>query len=218
MKLKKENIIPSATFETILVPKLKKGTDNKLIFIRTNDNPQITEITYSDKSLGKYATRNFNEIILLFFKKLAKFNNGSPENVEQKLDKLEKVYLVDKSFVDRQLESAKNYPSFNNSYVDNSESEKAILQNFTSYPLEYNDDEVNDIIGLTEKQNIIRQTLEEQNLLMKDLASAIGINVNTLRSQASKNDVSSQTKKSIELYLENIQLKRELSKLKNNTK
>ena len=189
MKLKKENIIPSATFETILVPKLKKGTDNKLIFIRTNDNPQITEITYSDKSLGKYATRNFNEIILLFFKKLAKFNNGSPENVEQKLDKLEKVYLVDKSFVDRQLESAKNYPSFNNSYVDNSESEKAILQNFTSYPLEYNDDEVNDIIGLTEKQNIIRQTLEEQNLLMKDLASAIGINVNTLRSQASKNDV-----------------------------
>ncbi len=207
-------VIPSATKDTLIVPKLKKGIDGKLVFKEIHNLGSFeVEIIYADKSLGRYVTRNFNEIILLFFKKLAKFNNGSPENVEQKLDKLEKVYLVDKSFVDRQLESAKNYPSFNNSYVDNSESEKVILQNFTSYPLEYNVDEVNDIIGLTEKQNIIRQTLEEHNLLMKDLASAIGINVNTLRSQSSKNDVTSQTKKSIELYLENIQLKRELKKL-----
>ena len=51
---------------------------------------------------------------------------------------------------------------------------------------------------------------------MKDLASAIGINVNTLRSQASKNDVPSQTKKSIELYIENIKLKKELEKYKKN--
>jgi transcriptional regulator with XRE-family HTH domain len=50
----------------------------------------------------------------------------------------------------------------------------------------------------------------------KDLASAIGINVNTLRSQASKNDVPSQTKKSIELYIENIKLKKELEKYKKN--
>lgn len=211
MKLKKENIIPSANSGTIRVPKLKKGSNSKLLFKKIH-NPMWfeVEIIYADKSLGKYATNNFNEIILLFFEKLAKYNNGAVENVGTKLGKLEKNYLIDKNFVDEQIQNAKNFSN-------KDELEKKIIQNNTSYPLEYSDDEVNDIIGLTEKQNIIRRTLEEQNLLMKDLASAVGINVNTLRSQASKNDIPSQTKKSIELYIENIQLKRELNKYRNNT-
>ena len=170
----------------------------------------IVEIIYSEKSLGQYNTICLNQIILLFFKKLAKFNHGSPENVEEKLEKLEKTYLADKSFIDEQLAKAENFPN-----KDTLKNE--IIQNNISYPLEYSDDEVNDIIGLTEKQNIIRRTLDEYNILMKDLASAIGMNVNTLRSQASKNDVSSQTTRSIELYIENIQLKKELEKYIDNT-
>jgi hypothetical protein len=167
------------------------------------------EIIYADKSLGRYKTTNFNEIILMFFQKLAKHNNGSPEFVELKLSKLEKNYLIDKIFIDNQLQNAENFS-------DKDDLKNKIIQNFISYPLEYSDKDVNYIIGLTEKYNIIRRTLEEQNLLMKDLASAIGINVNTLRSQASKNDVPSQTKKSIELYIENIKLKKELEKYKKN--
>lgn len=207
----KVNVVPSANSGTIRVPKLKKGSNSKLVFKEIHNHMWFeVEIIYADKSLGKYETNNFNEIILLFFEKLAKYNNGIPENVEAKLGKLKKNYLLDKNFVDEQIQKAENFSN-------KDDLKKLIIQNNTSYPLEYSDDEVNDIIGVTEKQNIIRRTLEEHNLLMKDLASAIGINVNTLRSQASKNDVPSQTKKSIELYIENIQLKRELNKYKNNT-
>lgn len=207
----KANVVPSANPGTIRIPKLKKGSNSKLVFKKIH-NPMWfeVEIVYAEKSLGKYATNNFNEIILLFFEKLAKYNNGTAENVETKLDRLEKNYLTDKNSVDKQVQNAENFSNKDDLI-------NQILQSNTSYPLEYNDDEVNNIIGLTEKQNIIRRTLEEQNLLMKDLASAIGINVNTLRSQASKNDVPSQTKKSIELYIENIQLKKELNKYRNNT-
>jgi len=207
----KVKVIPTATSGTILVPKLKKGTDSKLLFKKIH-NPMafIVEIIYSEKSLGQYNTICLNQIILLFFKKLAKFNHGSPENVEEKLEKLEKTYLADKSFIDEQLAKAENFPN-----KDTLKNE--IIKNNISYPLEYSDDEVNDIIGVTEKQNIIRRTLDEYNILMKDLASAIGMNINTLRSQASKNDVTSQTTRSIELYIENIQLKMELEKYKNNT-
>lgn len=210
MKLKKENIIPSANSGTMRVPKLKKGSNSKLLFKKIH-NPMWfeVEIIYADKSLGRYKTTNFNEIILMFFQKLAKHNNGSPEFVELKLSKLEKNYLIDKIFIDNQLQNAENFS-------DKDDLKNKIIQNFISYPLEYSDKDVNYIIGLTEKYNIIRRTLEEQNLLMKDLASAIGINVNTLRSQASKNDVPSQTKKSIELYIENIKLKKELEKYKKN--
>ncbi|MDK2082024.1 hypothetical protein [Aliarcobacter butzleri] len=206
----KPTLIPSATKDTLIVPKLKKGIDGKLVFKKI-DNPMVfeVEIIYSDKSLGRYNTTNFNEIILMFFEKLAKHNNGSPEFVELKLSKLEKNYLIDKIFIDNQLQNAENFS-------DKDDLKNKIIQNFISYPLEYSDKDVNYIIGLTEKYNIIRRTLEEQNLLMKDLASAIGINVNTLRSQASKNDVPSQTKKSIELYIENIKLKKELEKYKKN--
>ena len=206
----KPTLIPSATKDTLIVPKLKKGIDGKLVFKKIDYHMCLeVEIIYADKSLGRYKTTNFNEIILMFFQKLAKHNNGSPEFVELKLSKLEKNYLIDKNFIDNQLQNAENFS-------DKDDLKNKIIQNFISYPLEYSDKDVNYIIGLTEKYNIIRRTLEEQNLLMKDLASAIGINVNTLRSQASKNDVPSQTKKSIELYIENIKLKKELEKYKKN--
>lgn len=206
----KPTLIPSATKDTLIVPKLKKGIDGKLVFKKIDYHMWFeVEIIYADKSLGRYKTTNFNEIILMFFQKLAKHNNGSPEFVELKLSKLEKNYLIDKIFIDNQLQNAENFS-------DKDDLKNKIIQNFISYPLEYSDKDVNYIIGLTEKYNIIRRTLEEQNLLMKDLASAIGINVNTLRSQASKNDVPSQTKKSIELYIENIKLKKELEKYKKN--
>ncbi len=210
MKLKKENIIPTATTGTIRVPKLKKNTDNKLLFKKTNSHPLFIEMIYSDKSLGTYETNNFNEIILLFFKKLAKFNNGSPDDVDEKLEKLEKVYLIEKDLITEALSKVENFS--NKDTLKNK-----IIQNNTSYPLEYSDETINNIIGLIEKQNIIRRTLDEYNLLMKDLASAIGINVNTLRSQASKNDVSSQVTRGIELYIENTQLKEELERYRNNT-
>ncbi|MGJ0338587.1 hypothetical protein [Aliarcobacter cryaerophilus] len=203
-------VIPSATKDTLIVPKIRKGIDGKLVFKKIAYHMCLeVEIIYADKSLGRYLTTNFNEIILMFFEKLAKHNNGSPEFVELKLSKLEKNYLIDKNFIDNQLKNAENFS-------DKDDLKNKIIQNFISYPLEYSDKDVNYIIGLTEKYNIIRRTLEEQNLLMKDLASAIGINVNTLRSQASKNDVPSQTKKSIELYIENIKLKKELEKYKKN--
>ena len=203
-------VIPSATKDTLIVPKIRKGIDGKLVFKKIDYHMCLeVEIIYADKSLGRYKTTNFNEIILMFFQKLAKHNNGSPEFVELKLSKLEKNYLIDKIFIDNQLQNAENFS-------DKDDLKNKIIQNFISYPLEYSDKDVNYIIGLTEKYNIIRRTLEEQNLLMKDLASAIGINVNTLRSQASKNDVPSQTKKSIELYIENIKLKKELEKYKKN--
>ena len=206
----KPTLIPSATKDTLIVPKLKKGIDGKLVFKKIDYHMWFeVEIIYADKSLGRYKTTNFNEIILMFFQKLAKHNNGSPEFVELKLSKLEKNYLIDKIFIDNQLQNAENFS-------DKDDLKNKIIQNFISYPLEYSDKDVNYIIGLTEKYNIIRRTLEEQNLLMKDLASAIGINVNTLRSQASKNDVPSQTKKSIELYIENIKLKKEIKKYKKN--
>lgn len=206
----KPTLIPSATKDTLIVPKLKKGIDGKLVFKKIDYHMWFeVEIIYADKSLGRYKTTNFNEIILMFFQKLAKHNNGSPEFVELKLSKLEKNYLIDKIFIDNQLQNAENFS-------DKDDLKNKIIQNFISYTLEYSDKDVNYIIGLTEKYNIIRRTLEEQNLLMKDLASAIGINVNTLRSQASKNDVPSQTKKSIELYIENIKLKKELEKYKKN--
>ena len=207
MKIKKENIIPTATSGTIRIPKLKKETDNKLLFKGISNHPLFIEIIYADKSLGTYEANNFNEIILLFFEKLAKFNNGSPNKVKEKLEQLEKVYLLNKNFVDEQLLNAENFP---NKDILKDE----ITKNNLSYPLEYTDMKINDIIGVSEKQNIIRKTLDEHNLLMKDLASAIGININTLRSQSSKNDITSQTKKSIELYIENVKLKKELEKYK----
>ena len=65
-------VIPSATKDTLIVPKLRKGIDSKLVFKRIH-NPAFfeVEIIYADKSLGTYQTTNFNEIILIFFQKLS---------------------------------------------------------------------------------------------------------------------------------------------------
>lgn len=84
-------VIPSATKDTLIVPKLRKGIDSKLVFKRIH-NPAFfeVEIIYADKSLGTYQTTNFNEIILIFFQKLSKINNGAIEGVQEKLDNLEK--------------------------------------------------------------------------------------------------------------------------------
>ena len=106
----KPTLIPSATKDTLIVPKLKKGIDGKLVFKKIDYHMWFeVEIIYADKSLGRYKTTNFNEIILMFFQKLAKHNNGSPEFVELKLSKLEKNYLIDKIFIDNQLQNAENF-------------------------------------------------------------------------------------------------------------
>ena len=82
----KPTLIPSATKDTLIVPKLKKGIDGKLVFKKIDYHMWFeVEIIYADKSLGRYKTTNFNEIILMFFQKLAKHNNGSHEFVELKI-------------------------------------------------------------------------------------------------------------------------------------
>lgn len=43
----KVKVIPSATFGTIRVPKLKKATDNKLLFKKSSSYPLYVEIIYS---------------------------------------------------------------------------------------------------------------------------------------------------------------------------
>ena len=136
----KPTLIPSATKDTLIVPKLKKGIDGKLVFKKIDYHMWFeVEIIYADKSLGRYKTTNFNEIILMFFQKLAKHNNGSPEFVELKLSKLEKNYLIDKIFIDNQLQNAENFS-------DKDDLKNKIIQNFISYPLEYSDKDVNYII------------------------------------------------------------------------
>ncbi len=201
-------VIPSATKDTLIVPKLRKGIDSKLVFKRIH-NPMCfeVEIIYADKSLGTYHTTNFNEIILIFFQKLSKINNGAIEGVQEKLDNLEKKYHIDKKFIDQQLSNAE--------YIENEELLKEqINQNFTSYPLEYNNEQVKDIIGLTEKQNIIKFTCDKYDLRLKDLADAIGMKETSLRAFASNNKISKQVETAIELYAENIELKKEIEILK----
>ena len=68
----KPTLIPSATKDTLIVPKLKKGIDGKLVFKKIDYHMWFeVEIIYADKSLGRYKTTNFNEIILIFFQKLS---------------------------------------------------------------------------------------------------------------------------------------------------
>ena len=114
---------------------------------------------------------------------------------------------MDKKFIDEQLSNAE--------YIENKELLKEqINQNFTSYPLEYNNEQVKDIIGLTEKQNIIKFTCDKYDLRLKDLADAIGMKETSLRAFASNNKISKQVETAIELYAENIELKKEIEILK----
>lgn len=170
----KARVIPSATKETIRVPRFKKTTDGILEFRTINNNPLLVEIIYIEKSLGQYYAEKLNDVILIFFEKFAKFNNGTPDKIEEKLC----------------------YQDFGNGL--------RIL------PTEYTSTEIKKIIGLDEKHNIIRETCEKYNLKMKDLSLATGINENTLRSQASKNKINLQVETAIRLYIETVELKKEL--------
>ena len=203
-------LIPSATKDTLIVPKLKKGIDSKLVFVEIDNSLSlIVEIIYADKSLGRYATKNFNDIILMFFQKLSKLNNGVVDGVQEKLENLEKKYHMDKDYIDQQLSNAE--------YFQNKELLKEqINQNYISYPIEYTNEELKNIIGLTEKQNIIKFTCDKYDLRLKDLADAIGMKETSLRAFSSNNKISKQVETAIELYTENIELKKEIEILKSN--
>lgn len=116
---------------------------------------------------------------------------------------------MDKKFIDQQLSNAE--------YFQNKELLKEqINQNYISYPIEYTNEEVKNIIGLTEKQNIIKFTCDKYDLRLKDLADAIGMKETSLRAFASNNKISKQVETAIELYTENIELKKEIEILKSN--
>lgn len=68
---------------------------------------------------------------------------------------------------------------------------------------------------MTAEENLIKQTCKELGLTYKQLGEAIGFNGDTLNNMASKpNDkLSVQLVRAIELYLETINLKKELEKL-----
>ena len=206
-------VIPSATKDTLRVPKLKRGVDGKLEF-KVNSPESfigVIEIFYFEKSLGKYHTENLNNMILVFFQKLARLNNGIVEGVEEKLENLEKIYQINKDFVDQQLSNAEN---FRNKEL----LKKQIEQNFISYPIEYTNLETKNVIGLSEKQNIIQFTCDKYDLKLKDLANAIGVKESSLRAFASNNKISTQVETAIHLYIENIELKKELKKINCNVK
>lgn len=203
----KVNVIPSATKDTLRVARFKKNIDGKLEFRILNNYPMQIEIFYFEKSLGQYFTENINNVILTFFEKMAKFNYGTPDGVKEKLDSLEKSYLFTKEYYEEQLSKIE--------YFQNKEFLKEELErNQLLYPNEYTNTDVKIIIGLQEKQNIIRTTCDKYNMRMKDLSIVTGINENTLRTQASKNKVNIQIETAIKLYIENIELKKELEKYK----
>lgn len=68
---------------------------------------------------------------------------------------------------------------------------------------------------MTAEENLIKQTCKELGLTYKQLGEAIGFSGDTLNNMASKpNDkLSVQLIRAIELYLETINLKKELEKL-----
>ena len=210
----KPKIIKQANKITLRVPKLKKGTDSKLLFKKISDHPLEVEIIYANKSLGRYTANNINEIILLFFKKLAELNNGTPEKVEENLEKLQKTYLVSKDFVDKQLVNA-------DSFSYSQDIKKDIKNNFISYPMEYSNIELFEytnidtkyIIGLAQKQNIIQFACDKYDLRLKDLADSIGVTEGSLRTFTSSNKISKQVETAIQLYIENIELKEKIKEL-----
>jgi len=62
------------------------------------------------------------------------------------------------------------------------------------------------------QENLIKKVCKELNLTYKQLGEAIGVSESSLRSAASTGKISNQVKKAIELYLENLQLKKECEK------
>ena len=59
--------------------------------------------------------------------------------------------------------------------------------------------------------NIIQVVCKKQKLTYKQLASSIGVTESTLRSSVSKNKISKQVEKSIEMYLRIVNLEKELA-------
>ena len=64
------------------------------------------------------------------------------------------------------------------------------------------------------EDNLIKQVCKELNLTYAELGKEIGLSGDSLRTIASKGNISSQLKKSIELFLENNKLKEENKKFK----
>ncbi|MCD4667083.1 MAG: transcriptional regulator [Sulfurimonas sp.] len=58
--------------------------------------------------------------------------------------------------------------------------------------------------------NIVESTRQELGLTYKELGEAIGYDEDSLKNIASKKEVSKQTTKVIELYIETIKLKKQL--------
>ena len=60
------------------------------------------------------------------------------------------------------------------------------------------------------QENIVKQVCKELGLTYKQLGEMIGLSESSLRSAASTGKISNQIKKAIGLYLENLELKKEL--------
>jgi len=60
-------------------------------------------------------------------------------------------------------------------------------------------------------ENIVKKTCKDLGLTYKQLGEAIGYKPDTMNSVASRGKVSEQLQKAIEMYLENIELKKQLS-------
>ena len=64
----------------------------------------------------------------------------------------------------------------------------------------------------------IKQVSKQLGLTYRELGEAIGYSESTLRKSVSKNEISPQLKKALELYLENISLKTIRKKIENTKK
>lgn len=63
---------------------------------------------------------------------------------------------------------------------------------------------------MAEDENIVKLTCKELGLTYKQLGEAIGVSESSLRSSASTGKISEQVNKAINLYLETIELKKQL--------
>ena len=61
-----------------------------------------------------------------------------------------------------------------------------------------------------QKNNLIKETAKQLGMTYKQLGEAIGYNEGTLRVSASSNNTSEPLKRAIELYIETVELKKEL--------
>ena len=64
------------------------------------------------------------------------------------------------------------------------------------------------------KENIIKNTIKELNITYKELADILGYEETSLRTISSRENVTTQLIKAIELYKENRELKNDLNKIK----